>query len=228
MKNTMNNFRRLCHGVTLLLTMALSVNVISAQTTESWTTVGSAGTVDDGSLANLALGADVAQLSAAAPANTTAFIRYNVTATDGLFPTNTFTRMLARFQDNGTDSRVVATLIRVPLNGGAPQILLTLDSNVFAPQAGLQTQFVETSSCISDFNFSLYAYYVSVQLSRTAAGGFPILSSLQLNTRTGNWVGWTCSTFSQSLSDRCIRFGVTCQRPTFTGHTITMVVRFGL
>jgi hypothetical protein len=135
------------------------------------------------------LGADVAQLSAAAPANTTAFIRYNVTATDGLFPTNTFVRMLARFQDNGTDGRVLATLIKVPLNGGASQILLTLDSNAFAPQAGLQTQFVETSNCIGDFNFSLNAYYVSVQLSRTAAGGFPILSSLQINRRQGSCGG---------------------------------------
>lgn len=152
-----------------------------AQGSKSWTTVASAGTINDQDLGKIELsGGGLASFNAAAAANDTAYIRFNVTAVDGLLTAGS-PRMRVRFQDNGANAQVVVTLMELNLTTGIPKKILELDSNDFAAAPFLQVQ--KTGICDafgSTFNFTDKAYYIEVKLVRTAAGGFPRLAAIQL------------------------------------------------
>ncbi len=154
-----------------------------AQTNKSWTTVASAGTVNDQDTSKVELsGGGLASFNAAAAASDTAYIRYNVTAVDGLLATG-LPVMRVRFQDNGATAQVVVSLMELDLTTGLPKKILEMDSNDFAAAPYLQTQ--KTPDCAAypnGFNFTNKAYYIEAKLVRTAAGGFPRLAAIQLYT----------------------------------------------
>lgn len=176
----------MCLGLALLAVLAVPA---MAQGKKSWTTAGSAGTVDNNSLNIVSLGGGgVASLSAAAPPATTGNIRYNVVAVDGLFAVG-FPKMTVRYQDNGPNAQVRLLLMRYPIAGGVPQVMIEFDSNDYAAAPLLQTQ--STNPCdaaITTFDFSRYIYWIEAVLERTDDTGFPLLVAIQLSSVGANCV----------------------------------------
>jgi hypothetical protein len=141
-----------------------------------WTTIGSAGVAMGGGVTNAG--------TAAVLVSNSATVRYNVVAMDGLFATNpdlpflaTSTSMAARFLDPGDNSRVIVRLRRTDLVTSATSTLLTIDSNNFGASNLYQNQ---TVGCGQGFDFSTYAYYVEVALSRTAENASAGIASIQI------------------------------------------------
>ena len=141
-----------------------------------WTTIGSAGVAMAGGV--------TAAGTAAVLDSDSATVRYNIVATDGLFATNpdfpflaTSTSMSARFLDPGNNSRVIVRLKRTDLLTSATSTLLTIDSNNFGASNLYQNQSV---GCGQGFDFSTYAYYVEVALSRTADNASAGIASIQI------------------------------------------------
>lgn len=180
----------------LSLTLLLAALLTPAAADDSphlkcWTSVGSAGTVDEAARDKLVFqGAIVsfpeilpplpnAQLLAvertaefaqsleqtiSLPTQTTqAVIRYNVVATDGLFQNNNCVQLLLRFRDDGNQARVFARLIEVNLGTGAATTRVTFDSNLFNPSPNFQTA---ASGANLSLDFGQNAYYVEVTLTK--------------------------------------------------------------
>ena len=145
---------------------------------QQWTTIGSAG---------VAMGGGVTHAGTAAVLDAnSATVRYNVVATDGLFAPDpdfpflaTSTSMAARFLDPGNNSRVIVRLRRTDLVTSATSTLLTIDSNNFGASNLFQNQSV---GCGQGFDFSTYAYFVEVTLSRTAVNAPAGIASIQIGT----------------------------------------------
>jgi len=143
---------------------------------QQWTTIGAAGVAMGGGVINAG--------TAAVLDSNAATVRYNVVATDGLFATDpdfpflaTSTSMAARFLDPGDNSRVIVRLRRTDLLTSATSTLLTIDSNNFGASNLYQNQ---TVGCGQSFDFSRYAYFVEVALSRTAANASAGIASIQI------------------------------------------------
>lgn len=98
--------------------------------------------------------------------NEKAVIRYNVAAADGLFQSGDSVRMKVRFLDTGENSQLIARLIELNLQSGAPITRLTFNSNLFAGSSSYQQEEALTSSW-SEFDFGQNAYYIEVTLTRS-------------------------------------------------------------
>lgn len=186
--NTQTLKKTISFGLSLMLTLMSALALpVQAQNPKSWTAAASAGVVDEGDLDDVSLGSGgLAQLNTGDAPNAQAIIRYNVTATEGLFVTG-YPRMRARFVDSGVNSQVIVSLRRVHLTTGASSTLLQIDSNDYAASNAFQTQ--ATGQCDGanfSFDFTNYAYYVEVTLTRTSNNGLAKLQSLQLYNFAGN------------------------------------------
>jgi hypothetical protein len=144
---------------------------------QQWTTIGSAGAAMGGGVTHAGTAAVLDDANSAT-------VRYNVVATDGLFAPDpdfpflaTSTSMAARFLDPGNNSRVIVRLRRTDLVTSATSTLLTIDSNDFGASNLYQNQ---TVGCGPGFDFSRYAYFVEVALSRTAANASAGIASIQI------------------------------------------------
>jgi hypothetical protein len=151
-----------------------------------WTSVGSAGTVDEADVARILFDHAVAQsgrllsntTAAAAPGavagqTVSAVIRYNVTPVDGLF-TNTLSLRI-RYLASGSGARVVAKLREVDIATGLETDRITFDSRLFAAAKAYHVD--EAPDCKgvggggfpgSGFDFSSKAYYIEVTLTRSS------------------------------------------------------------
>ncbi|HXG64481.1 MAG TPA: hypothetical protein VNO70_05195 [Blastocatellia bacterium] len=171
----------------LMLISAFAVPAM-AQSKKSWTTAGSAGTVDNDSLDIVSLsGGGVAALSNTAPPAATGHIRYNVVAVDGLFGVG-FPKMTVRYQDNGPNAQVRLLLMRYPIAGGVPEVMIEFDSNDHAAAPQLQTRSTNPCDANFTFDFSRYIYWIEAQLERTDETGFPLLVAIQLSSVGANCV----------------------------------------
>lgn len=148
---------------------------------ELWITAASAGTVDEADASIVNLSGPIANIRTVAPAPAALDIRYNVVPVDGLYFGGASHVMTARFKDNGSAAQVIVQLKRYNLNTGAVSTLLTLDSNTFPANSLYQTQDTSTS-CPPGwaFDFLTYAYFIEVTITKSAAGGDPGLSAIQL------------------------------------------------
>lgn len=151
-----------------------------------WTTVGSAGTVDEADLGKVRYDEATARLQPNNLVYTTATIRYNVVAVDGLVDAGgDGYRLLVRFRDTGVTDQVIVRLKSVDLNTGAIATLMTLNSNAYAPNALFQTQSVPVCWPNWGFNFNRFAYFVEATLIRYnpagAAAGDPALTAVQIS-----------------------------------------------
>lgn len=192
-------------SLALLLTATLANTSIARADDNSWlkawTTVGSAGTIDEADTGKVTLqGSTIAfpellppTIGTAAliplPLETvTATVRYNVVATDGLFEGGTNLGMRARFRDDGNNAQVILRLIEVNIETGVSAVILTFDSNAFAANANYQTQSVSTFIG-SRINFQENAYFIEATLIQKRSpvvffGGKPGISVIQLNRFT--------------------------------------------
>jgi hypothetical protein len=143
--------------------------------TNPWTSVGSAGTVDE---ADAALAAFSGAVVAMAPGTTgTLNIRYNVVAVEGLFGGDGM-YMRIRLRDSGA-GRVVARLKRYDQVTGVTTTRLTIDSNDAAPQPGFRN--LEVADCAGSPSFFDAAYFVDVEITRGVATADPALASLKVS-----------------------------------------------
>ena len=171
--------------ILLAACLLLSPVVASAETPDGdrfWTTVGSAGTLDEKSEGKVFFNRAVVQkgdrilisqarqprADGSVEETDSAVIRYNVTAVDGLFG-GSFIGMQIRFLDEGVSARVVAELIEVDLFTGAEVTLLTFDSDAVPSASGYQVG--EVSECLKrtdPFDFVHKAYYIEATLTTSA------------------------------------------------------------
>ena len=142
----MKNLRmKLTTGLKSLFVLALVVAGLAAtsqaQTVlgQPWTTIGAAGTVDDG---EVSFTGPLAYL-----ASEGAVLRYNVVSVDGLFATSgampTRTILTARFRDNGDNNHVIVRLKSQRLTGanaGDITTLMTIDSNDYPGSSSFQSR----------------------------------------------------------------------------------------
>lgn len=136
-----------------------------------WTSVGSAGTVDEADLSEVSLTDGVATFGAGAAASATIVVRYNVVATPDLDNGGVNKSMTVRFLDNGTSANVTLTLKKYTFATGGITTLFTLNSNSYASSASYQVQTVQDGCTGERFDFDANAYYIEATISRTAAGG---------------------------------------------------------
>lgn len=162
-----------------------------------WTTVGSAGTLNQTDLANVSLHQSIIQLGADLPQVATevaaarvasgagrlppifptiqAVARYNVTPVDGLFITGTFSYNLQlRFR-----GQITAKLMQVDIENGAETPLILFDSNSFPANPNFQVQRVSTGDGAALLDFVNSAYYVEAMLvAPTLVVGHPAAISV--------------------------------------------------
>lgn len=195
----------------LSLTLAIAATLSTFSTAQAddfverkaWTTVGSAGTVDEKDIAKIVLQGSIvafpeilpptqnaqAEFSAqlALPTETTtATVRYNVTAVDGLFQQGSHLGMTVRFRDDGDRARVLVRLYEQDIYTGATALLLSFDSNGFNSSPFYQTQSVGTALPYWSFDFNQKAYFIEATLTKTSSsialnGGRPSLAIIKLN-----------------------------------------------
>jgi hypothetical protein len=169
-------------SITGLLSRALLVAALAASPAApafadavpgmDWTSVGSAGTVDEADLNAVFL--DGARASHIGAAGRTVRIRYNVVAVDGL--SGVGITMRVRYNDNGP-ARVLVALKRYSFDTSATDTLLTFDSDTVPSSLAFETGQVET--CAGGFDFTRNAYFIDVQLLRTSTS-FPLPGQAQL------------------------------------------------
>jgi hypothetical protein len=165
--------------IALVGALALGNTPPAVGQTRCWTTVGSAGTVDEADTSIVVLDLNNVTIRPAL-SNATLNIRYNIVATEGLFGGDRI-GMGVRYTDNGANARVVVRLKEVNLQTGATTLRMTFDSNAFPQAAGAQTQFVNTPcSSGSFFDFTANAYYLDVEITKTGASGTPGLGAISI------------------------------------------------
>lgn len=175
--------------------LALSAQAQTADVDKNWTTVGSAGTLDENSVGKVffdqgkvqrgqVLGpSSPAKPALVSPLTDSAVIRYNVTAVDSFFAPracrlNTSlnsldVRMRLRYlaADGG---RVVAKLIEVDLTTGTEKPLLTFDSA--GPGLPLSNNYQVQSVSVCGrpwaFDFQNKAYYIEATLTGSSIVAF--------------------------------------------------------
>jgi hypothetical protein len=160
----------------VLLQAILLIGVVTGSVTaaHSWTSVGSAGTVDEADLATFNASGPQMRIDGAAPLPASVVIRYNVVFSEP----GSGIALRAVYRDNGAGARVVAVFRQVSMTG-ATTTLLTLDSDDFSPMAGLQNQQA-SSSCDLEVQPLLNGYFVEVTLSKSTGAANPALQLVSL------------------------------------------------
>jgi len=171
-----------------LVACALAAGFMAAPATvfasdRAWTSSGNTGIVDDSNQAQVFLDVQRARLAGGVQSAT---IRYNVTATEGLFagPTK---KLTVRFYKPDVFTFVNARLWYEEIATGAMGTLLFFDSSLFAPNAAIQTQSV-SMNLVNDFDFGKKVYWVEVGLFRSTGPngvllGDPRIDLLQIDTQ---------------------------------------------
>jgi hypothetical protein len=156
---------------TVLLQLIVIVAAIAASVsgaTAQWTSVGSAGTVDEADLAEFDTTGPQIRIRSTATLPATVVVRYNVTFVDGMVDGEGM-YMAVRFLDNGPNARVVSVLKQVDIETGVTTNLLSVDSNDFAPSSDFQRQ--GRDSCTLQFNFFQNSYFIETTLSKSSSAG---------------------------------------------------------
>lgn len=173
-----------------LLAVALAALAIAAparaQASKSWTTVGAAGNVDDGDTAIFDGLVSAMGVKSTAPLPATVDVKYNVTAVDGLLTSAPSRALRVGLLDDGSGSRVVVRLKRASVSSGAVTTIATLDSDAWSSSPYMQVR--EHVTCYGEptylaFDFSLYAYFFEVQITKSTSTANPRLYSIQLVER---------------------------------------------
>ena len=188
--------------------LAISAQAQTADVDKSWTTVGSAGTLDEKSAAKVFFDHSIVQLGRIVqppPITTTsalvstqtesAVIRYNVTAVDSFFsrrscsPDNSLdVRLRLRYLAAGPGARVIAKLIEVDLANGSEKPLLTFDSTGpnLTRSDDYQVQSVFVCGRPWNFDFKRKAYYIEATLTAgsIAAGSAAGIQMIQIDNFT--------------------------------------------
>lgn len=173
----------------LLLAATLGAASAHAQATKCWSMAGGAGTVASLESANhILLFGGVASIRSTTTFPANAYLSYPITAVDGLVTQPVARALRVGLMDNGSSARILVHLRKVSLATGILYESITLDSNGAAPSGGMQIR--EFAVCNGDpgwskltFDFTQFAYFVDVQLTRSDSTGQPQLFYLQIVDR---------------------------------------------
>lgn len=123
--------------ISLVILMSCSCLTLEAQR-HCWTSVGSAGTVDEADLNVIALSSNTAAVKPTTNA-ATVDIRFNIVATEGLFGGECSAKTLAvRYADNGPSAQVIVRLHSLNIVSGVTNVLAELNSNTSLLQMWLR------------------------------------------------------------------------------------------
>ena len=178
----MMGVKSLC-GLALLLAGLAATSQAQVVLGQPWTTIGAAGTVDDGEVTYTG---PLAYLESDG-----AVLRYNVVAVEGLFATAgampTRTILTARFRDNGDNNHVIVRLKSQRLTGpnaGDITTLMTIDSNDYPGSSSFQSRSIWCDGGGFSFDFVNHAYFVEVTMTRTALPISAGLEAIQIGRTT--------------------------------------------
>lgn len=171
-----------------VLAMGASLTLHSnanAQASRSWSSVGSAGTIDEDSLSI----AEVKNFTVALLPGATGsvHVRYNITPTNGLssFCPATSSQIRVRFRNNdnaGTTAKVSFEIHVTNVLSGGDTTLYTFTSNARGNGASF-TSFTDTAAV--DFDFAQNVYWVSATIFRSNASQFADLGGIQISETAG-------------------------------------------
>ncbi len=170
-------------SIVAILIIAFSITGAQSQL-KCWSTVGSAGTVDEADLSIVSLDTHTAGVSKAVKSGTV-HIRYNVVAVDDVFGGNCKS-LSARIADNGPEAQVIVELKQMNSITGDFKTLAKIDSNDFEPSHVAQFRQVFTEVGIPEFNFMNNVYLLDVQLIKTGINGTPLIRSAHICPGTGD------------------------------------------
>jgi hypothetical protein len=170
-----------------LLLQPFNMSAAKAQGSPArWTTVGSAGTVQQDSLGIVDLRNFTVGLATGATGTVT--IRYPITATRGLTCTPvTDYVVVVRYRDSdgpGTTARVFFTIRSTDSSVGGNTTEFTFDSNSF-PATGSAFQSIGIAALITPLDFANRVYWIEAQISRSDAAAFANLGSIGFFGRNG-------------------------------------------
>jgi hypothetical protein len=169
-----------------------------ADTLAAWTTVGAVGTPDEVDAQKIAFYNDGSVGIRSSVTGASAKVRYNVVATRDVtalikpFDDSEFELPLdfsATFLDNGPRARVIATLKRMDMDfgpgGSETTTLAVIDSDAEANDTpSLYTRHLKpvrwNGRPVSHLGFYTAAYFVEVQLIKSATGGDPRIRALSI------------------------------------------------
>jgi hypothetical protein len=163
--------------------MLVTLNSVTAlaQSTDYWTTTGSASVTEDE--ANPAKPTYTNQTAAinGGPTGPVGLyvLRYSVTAVDGLFNSSS-AFMRIRLRDNGAGANVLVRLRRSSVALGGIEEVASFNSDTLSASSGFRTTpdvpFTHT------FDFTNYVYWVEVALNRTDEFGIPGFGGIIIGT----------------------------------------------
>jgi hypothetical protein len=192
-KSYLLNIRNITIAICFVF-LAVSAQAQTPDVDKNWTTLGSAGTLDETSVGKVFFDHGIVQMgkvgvitsptSSLVLSTDSAVIRYNVTAVESFFAlracrTNTAlnsldVQMRLRYLASGPGARVVAKLIEADLATGTEKRLLTFDSA--APGLSLsdnyQVQSISVCGRPWNFDFQSKAYYIEATLTSNAIAPF--------------------------------------------------------
>jgi hypothetical protein len=169
-----------------LVFLTISAHAQTLDVDKNWTTVGSAGTLDEKSVGKVFFDHSIVQMGQLVGPTTiskaglvatqtdSAVIRYNVTAVDSFFvrrscsPDNSQdVRLKLRYLAAGPGARVLAKLIELDLATGTEKPLLAFDSADpnFPRSDNYQVQSVSVCGRPWNFDFERKAYYIEATLT---------------------------------------------------------------
>ena len=184
----------------LLFTACLFFGQIGAMaqglgTDDFWTTVGSAGTVDEKDLGIVEL--DTFSVSHKAGKTGTVHIRYNIVAIEGANqgdskPFNGIHQIRVRYRDSdghnkAANARVAFFIFRTNVISGLDQRIFTFDSNVNGEDVTTEQTATKTDCGTRfefDFDFSRYFYWIDAQVTRNNTTDVASLSAIQITELT--------------------------------------------
>lgn len=144
-----------------------------------WTSVGSAGSVDEADLDLVDLSTDTAAVRGSASQGTVDIV-YNVTAVPGVFSGECHAKTLsARIADTGPESQVLLRLRRLNIANGQTADLIQLDSDEF-PTSSVAQKRDASEELDSDFDFQRNVYHVVVELRKIGPAGNPLVRAIQI------------------------------------------------
>jgi hypothetical protein len=167
-------------AVALTVATILGGNAPLAHGAEPWTTVASAGTMDEETEGMLQFNQGWTSFDAAIETGP-AILRYNVVAVDGLFGGDGTTLSVSYFSQSAND-RVTVILWEQDLRNGARTERIRLDSQSYP--TSLSRQFRTTSQCFTSFDFENKAYYVEAWLRKPAGTVGPGLGAIKIGRNT--------------------------------------------
>lgn len=158
----------------LAVAAVLAAGAAQAQS-NPWTTVGSAGVVDEADTGLVDFVAGEARMRNTAAAGSVLNLRYNVVSLPGFSGPGQYV-LRTRFRDNGAGANVRLELRRYQ-NNGLNSLQGSFNSDDFAAAPGYQTQ----AECfLVDWDFITSAYYIEATLQKTSSAGQPALGMIQL------------------------------------------------